>query len=177
MANLTKSLDLMTDLIKAFDGEGLTKAAPDFHQKTRELLERAHRAAPHDPDLRYDIEQHLKSIPHAPADELKPIPPPDRYSLPFDQWSKVNLYQKAEAPFKQHLATDRALATVKPAHKEPVAPVAAPVHDHMAKIQELKGLLKDSYLKLTAMHNEMPLSDQQSSAVGELRNRIKPHIG
>jgi hypothetical protein len=102
MANLTKSLDLMTDLIKAFDGE---------------------------------------------------------------------------APFKQHLANDRALATVRSIPKEPVAPVAAPVHDHMAKIQELRGLLKDSYLKLTAMHNEMPLSDQQSSAVGELRNRIRPHIG
>lgn len=145
MANLTKSLDLMADLIKVFDGEGLTKAAPDFHQKTRELLERAHRAAPHDPDLRYDIEQHLKSIPPAPADELKPIPPPDRYSLPFDQWSKVNLYQKAEAPFKQHLATDRALATVKPAPKEPVAPVV-PEHEQKlaaahAKIEHMKGLL------------------------------------
>ncbi len=73
MANLTKSLELMNDLIKAFDGD---------------------------------------------------------------------------APFKQSLATDRALATVKPAPKEPVAPVV-PEHEQKlaaahAKIEELKGLLRSA---------------------------------
>lgn len=113
MANLSKSLELMTDLIKAFDGE---------------------------------------------------------------------------APFKQHLATDRALATVRAAPKQPVAPVV-PEHEQKlaaahAKIEELKGVLRGALKHVrrhgqTSDHGYITTSDTGDKWVshsGGLRGHIEESL-
>lgn len=236
MANLSKSLELITDLIKTFDGEVLRKSSVElatdvvphggkhylvhtYHNPTMwspknekhetvvfecdpkgnhyggELHMQRHasegQALEHHKQVVQNIHPFIEEMASHATSYLDKSTPEDEAAY-YNVTGTRNVPQSGQKPaapsFKRPLATDRALATVRAAPKQPVAPVV-PEHEQKlaaahAKIEELKGVLRGALKHVrrhgqTSDHGYITTSDTGDKWVshsGGLRGHIEESL-